>query len=126
MLAERPPSAPAGAEYAPVPPGAQAWMWQPMVSAWGVRRVLAPLEGAGPHGSPGLPETRWIVADLTDPDTALMVLRRMCALPGAAVRSFTMVSLVVSGRWSARAASELASLCARTWGPRGGADGEGA
>ena len=116
-MSRRPPKAPPGAEYAPVPCGAWAWRSQPIVDAWGTRITTVPVEGPGPHLEPGLPEERWIVADLRDPDTALMVLRRVCR-DGGPVQAHALVSLLLSGRWSDRQVAELGVICQRTWGPR--------
>lgn len=89
-----------------------------MCSAWQRRRSLVERLEAGPHPSEGLLDERWEVADLTDPQTALLVAWRLCVLPSPPLAAYPLVQQLVSGRrWTLHQASQLGALCARAWGP---------
>lgn len=107
-----------GAEFAPIPPGALEWR----VNALGlVLRERAPAGAPdlpGPHTESFRGQAHPRLPDLTDCDTALLVLRRLLSLPSAPVRAAALGSVALSGRWSTTQALQLGELCRRTWGPK--------
>lgn len=111
-----PPNAVPGAEYAPLVPGGLeiVWQWSRYVSA---RHRVVTEDQPGPHLEAHGDTQRYRVADLTDGDTALLVLRRMLALRQAPVRASALGLVALSGRWATTHATQLGELCRRVWGP---------
>lgn len=113
------PKAVPGAEHAPIPPGASECYWRGGFALVGRRGFHTPDE-PGPHQDPGLegrydPTPR--IADLADHDTALLVLRRLVAVPTAPLMA-SALALSALRSWGPQQAAQLGELCRRVWGPR--------
>lgn len=106
----------AGAEYAPIPPGAWSWRVNGLGQLHRERAPVSAPDAPGPHWDTYRDQLHPWVVDLLDADTALLVVRRMLAAACAPVRAAALGAVALSGRWTATHATQLGELCVRVWG----------
>lgn len=111
------PDAIPGAEFAPIPPGASECYWRGGFPLRGRRGFHTP-DQPGLHQDPGLdsiyePTPR--IVDLTDSDTAVLVLARLLRTGRAPMVAHALAMAALSA-WSRDRAIQLGELCRRVWG----------
>lgn len=111
------PQAVDGAELAPIPPGASECYWRGGHPIRGRRGFHTP-DQPGPHqdqGPDGIYEPTPRIVDLTDPDTAVLVLARLLRTRRAPMVAHALAMAALSD-WSRARAVQLGELCRRVWG----------